>query len=58
MMIMANGESEWVHWAVRYIHSPALFIQRDDIDFEAEVKRERIYKMSWTDWKFNGTRVC
>ena len=30
------------------LHSPALFIQRDNSDFETK-KRERIFKMSWTD---------
>ena len=30
-----------------------LFNQRDISDFEVEKKRERIFKMSWTDWKID-----
>ena len=29
IMIMLNEESERVHQVVRYIHSPAFFLQRD-----------------------------
>ena len=36
MMIMPNEENAWVHQVVRYIHSPASFIQRDNSDTEAE----------------------
>ena len=57
-MIMPNEKSEWVHQVVRYIHSPALFIQGDNSDLEAEKKRERIFKMSWTDWKFHHKPVA
>ena len=33
---MPNEESEWVYEVVHCIHSPVLFIQRDNNDFEAE----------------------
>ena len=52
MMIMPNEESDWVHQVFRYIHSPALFIQRDNSDFKGK-KREGVLKMAWTNWKFN-----
>ena len=51
MMIVPNEESDWVHRVIRYIHTPAVFNQRDYS--EAEKKRERIFKMSWTDLKFS-----
>ena len=46
MIIMPNKESEWVHQVFHYIHSPALFIQRDNSEFEAKNNRERIFKMT------------
>ena len=52
MMNMSNEETQWVQYVVRYIHSSALFIHRDNWDFEAEKTRERMFKMSWTDWLF------
>ena len=53
MMIMPNEESQWVHQVVLYILPPALFIQRDNSDFEGEKKCEWILYMSCTGWKFN-----
>ena len=38
MLIKSNQESEWVHQVVRNIPSPALSIQWDNSDFEAEKK--------------------
>ena len=29
-------EGEWDHQVIRYIHSPVLFIHRDNSDFEDE----------------------
>ena len=31
MLILPNEQSEWVYQIVRYVHSPALFIQRDSM---------------------------
>ena len=36
MMIIPKEESKGVYQVVRYIHSPALFVQRDDSDTEAK----------------------
>ena len=47
-MIMPNGEIEGIQHIVRYIHSPALFIQRGNTNFGAK-KRQRIFEMSRTD---------
>ena len=48
MMIMPSEESEFVHQVVRYIHLPALFIQRDNSALEAE-NSELILKINLTD---------
>ena len=37
-MIIPIEESEWVYQVLRYIHSPAFFIQRANSDFETEKK--------------------
>ena len=36
IMMMPNDESVWFHQVLNYIHAPALVIQRDNSDFEAE----------------------
>ena len=53
MMIMPNEESEWVNQVVGYIHSPTLFIQRDNRDFEAEKKAWTDLQNVRADWKFH-----
>ena len=50
MMIIPNEESEWVHQVARYIHSPALFIQRDN---GLSKRRERIFRKTRIDLKLH-----
>ena len=49
MMIIPNGKSERVHQVVRDIHTPVLFIQRDN----SYSKSKKSWKCCYTDWKFN-----
>ena len=53
MMIMPIEETKWVHSVVDYVRLSALFIYRDNGDFETEKARERMFAMSRTDLKFN-----
>ena len=58
MMIMPNEEKEWVYQVVYYIHSPALFTQRGNDDFDGEIKREHILKVNPNLICRSGRSVC
>ena len=42
---MSNEETESVHHVVRYIHSSASFIRRDNWDFEAKKTGQRMFSI-------------
>ena len=48
MTMMSKEESECVHQVVGRIHSLAVILQRNKIEFGTENVREQIYRKTWT----------